>query len=150
MAKPKRIGLYLRRDFKWVVQFDESSKYEMPMERRGIHTLCGVKYLFGDNCAAFGWRYNPEYPKFVEILAKVRNDGPVCEGYREVVVTSIPIDEMALLHLYCNDTYYWFSCNGITVKVPKTHSQRLCTRLAPRFGGFYKAPHDITLKLKSL
>lgn len=149
-AKPVRIGLYTRRDFKWVVQFDGTAKYNIGENQGDINKLCGVRYLFGDHSARFGWRYNPAYPEMVEIMAYVHDKGNVTKSNKEVIVTSIPLNQMHLLHLYCNDTYYWFSCNGTTVKVDKTHNQKLSFRQNPYFGGTLNAPHDITIKLRNV
>ena len=146
-ARPLRFGLYFRQEFKWTIRFNDTSVYQI--DKQGdINKLCGIRYLFGDNSARFGWRYVPD-TGLIDIMAYVHDDGKVTKSEREIIITRVHPNELCRLSLSVRNGLYWFNANGHPVKVVKTHHQKISFRQGLFFGGTTAAPHDITVEIKT-
>lgn len=148
-AKPLRLGLYFRQSFTWRVTFTPSAIYDLGEYQLDIQKLVGIRYLFKDNSARFGWRYNPAKPGGVEIMAYVHDNGAVTKSESEVRVGFLRFGEIGRISLKVEKDHYWFSMNGIDKKLKKTHMQTVSFAQGLYFegGSNIPAPHDIKVKL---
>lgn len=147
-ARPIRWGLRMSDKFSWKVEFTDSCVYYLPTDQLDINKLCGIRYLFGDNSARFGWRYNPAKPDGIEIMAYVHDRGKVTKGYDEILIKHVPLNQEVTLKLIVNPTNYYFFVDSASVRVPKSHDYYLSFKQNIYFGGNLPAPQDIIIHLE--
>lgn len=158
-ARPFRFWFWFKkRRFRWQVKFTWSCEYELPeADQLDTNKLCGIGFLpsHHKNSARFGWRFDPNRPWAIELMAYCYSN-----GVRSI--DSLGFLEMGSeynLELAHVDGSYFFSyrlpgstkpgSSGSKV-IPAGTKNKFKYHLGVYFGGNQKAPHDIYIYLKSL
>lgn len=155
---PIRPALYLKQEFAWEVMFDETAKYDMSkigmsQFQLDIQKLIGIGYLFKDNSARFGWRYNPVYGSAIELMAYTHDNGAVTKSDTEAPIGVLPFKQVGRLGLKVYRQRYDFSFNGrVILSLPKSHNQKLSYKMGPYFecADDIPAQQDIRILIRSV
>lgn len=149
-ALPPRLGiLYNPHIMRRKVTFTDSCRYELPsIEQKDTNKLFGWGYLNGGHhkdSARFGWWYNP--------LTGLVHLAAYCyvKGERKTKpITTMRIDETAVLEIAKYDLNYVFRVNGIELVRVNTrmHKKKWAYPLGLYFGGNLVSPHNMKVKIE--
>lgn len=132
--------------------FDESAKYEFPLETSSDQGDINKLYGFSDcngshlqNSARFGWNW---YQNRLSIYALTHLSGQLNFRFLSNIEFNKPYE--GSIHIHPDKRSYIFNFNGITIQMDRGCQDQKAWgyHLLPYFGGQQVAPHDITLNVK--
>jgi hypothetical protein len=155
-AWPWVFGIYWnKRYMSRSVRFDESCRYRIGSNQADINKLFGIRYLFGDNSARFGWRYviDGTINGKIELLAYVHDRGVVTKSEREKIICQVNLNQEYKLEIVVTRMQYIFSVTGpdqfeADRSAEKTHHNKLSFRQGLYFGGRLTAPDEIKISIR--
>lgn len=138
-----------KNSWEWQVIFDSSAIYETqnPLNQLDVNKLIGFSDC-GDHHSTsshrIGWRYN----NGLELLSYNRNDG----NFLFQSISTININNVINIEMLFANENYIICIDGICDTMPRSCTEWTGRKFAlcPYFGGDETAPHDITIKIKSI
>jgi hypothetical protein len=132
--------------------FDESARYEFPIETMSDQSDLNKLYGFSDcagshlqNSARFGWNW---YQNKLSVYALTHSNGRLQFQFISDIEFNKPYK--GTIQIHPDKRSYLFNFNGISVQMERgcLDQKAWGYHLFPYFGGQQVAPHDITINVK--
>ena len=141
---PPRLGFSFKENFKWLVQWNNSCKYDLQsVDQWDINKLCGLRLnLFSNHIDSFrfGWLYNTK-TSLIDIYAYYYINSQ--RAYTKI--TSVTTTSICGLELKFLSSSVEFIVNGISYSVNFSSRGKIKYHSGLYFGGNRPAPHTIKI-----